>query len=306
MTSHPAVAAFQTRHGTGIAAPVDPWASADPACLETGQRMQRSAGLVEIGFRADGAVTRLVRAYQSGCGRVRMPRQHGVPHPCGILINTAGGLTGGDRFHVRATLTEGARAVLTSQAAEKIYRSAAGVAEIDNAISLSPGTTLDWLPQETILFDRGALHRRTQVAMAADATLTATELIVFGRTAMGETVESGTIADSWRIVRDGRLVFADATRLAGPIQATLGQPATAAGAAGLALVLHVAPDAGDRLAAVRKIMGGAPGVRGGASAYDGVLVSRMIAESGATLRAAVLQVMGCLRDGLTPPRPWLI
>jgi urease accessory protein len=305
MTSLPAAAAFQVQKPEAARLP-NPWAGDGTACPETGQRLQRSSGVVELAFRADGEVTRLERAYQSGCGRVRLPRQHDVPFPTGVVINTAGGLTGGDRFAVRVALGAGCRAAVTTQAAEKVYRSAGGVAEVENQILLGAGAHLDWLPQEAILFDGGALSRRTQVTMAEDATLTATELVVFGRTAMGETVESGLLGDRWRIVRDGRLVFADATRLAGPIRSLLERPATAAGAPALALVVHVGASAPAKVGGIRQVFADARQVEAGVSAYDGLLVARMIARSGGALRAAVLRVIDVVRDGLPPPRPWLI
>ncbi|MEZ5666616.1 MAG: urease accessory protein UreD [Alphaproteobacteria bacterium] len=270
------------------------------------QPHQRSAGRIDAAFAHGVRGTTVARAYQSGCARLRFPRQHGGMSPTGIVINTAGGLTGGDRFHVAVDVAAGAAATLSGQAAEKIYRSAGGVAEMRNALRIGAGARLDWLPQETILFDRAALDRRTEVTMAADATLTATELTVLGRAAMGERVRHAILRDRWRIVRDGRPVFADSLRLDGAVDALLDRPAAAAGGSALALVVHVAPDAERRLDPVRDLLDGRDGVRSGASAYDGLLVVRMIAVDAAATRQAALAVMGALRDGLPPPRPWLL
>ena len=148
---------------------------------------------------------------ESGGYRVRFP-QSGE----GVLINTGGGFAGGDRMRVEADVGEGAEAVLTSQAAEKIYRSDGARDRDRNArLALGPGARLAWLPQEQILFDGAALRRRLDVEMAADASLTLVESTVFGRLAMGETVTSGAFADRWRIRRGGRLVFAEDVRLDG-------------------------------------------------------------------------------------------
>lgn len=306
MTSLPAAAAFRPDPIGGAQPSPNNKAEAAGDRPTDGQRLQRSAGMVDIGFKLDHGVTRLDRAFQSGCGRVRLPRQHDVPWPTGVLINTAGGLTGGDTFKVKAELQAGTRAILTSQAAEKIYRSRGDAAEVDNVIALGPRARLDWLPQETILFDRSSLRRRTTVTMAADATLTATELVVFGRSAMDETVLTGALLDSWRIARDGRVVFADATRISGPVQSVLNKKAAAAGSTALALVLHVAPDAHERCDAVRAILADEDRVRAGASAYDGLLVVRMVAPAAQALRQCVLRVMAEMRDKLPPPRPWLL
>ena len=270
------------------------------------QSLQRSSGRIDLAFKHAAGETRLERAFQAGCGKIRLPRQADVPFPSGVVINTAGGLTGGDHFSTEVRLDAHTRAIVTTQAAEKVYRSAGGAAVIENSLSLGSGARLDWLPQETILFDRGALRRTTTVEMAADATLTATELLVFGRTAMGETVASGSLSDQWRIRRDGRLVFADATRVSGSVAAVLSQRAATAGSTALALVVHVAPDAEERVEALRAELDLATDVRAGTSAFDGMLITRIVAPSGQTLRTAVLAAMACLRDGLPPPRPWLI
>ena len=139
-----------------------------------------------------------------------------------MLINTGGGMAGGDRMSIAVGIAEGARAVLTTQAAEKLYRSDGPETEIAVDIALGPGSRLDWLPQEQILFDGARLRRRLDVELAASAALTLVESVVFGRVAMGEVAESGSFRDRWRIRRDGRLVFAEDVRLEGPRQ-TLAQ-----------------------------------------------------------------------------------
>lgn len=270
------------------------------------QTLQRSSGRIDLAFKHEAGQTRLERAFQGGCGKIRLPRQADVPFPSGVVINTAGGLTGGDDFSTSVHLDAHTRATVTTQAAEKVYRSAGGEAVIENRLSIGSGARLDWLPQETILFDRGALRRKTIVEMAADATLTATELLVFGRTAMGETVTTGSLSDQWRVHRDGRLVFADATRVSGPVAEILSQPAATAGGTALALVLHIAPDAEERVEALRAGLDRATDVRAGTSAFDGMSITRIVAPSSQILRKAVLAAMACLRDGLPPPRPWLI
>src|SRR5690606_14443691 len=130
-------------------------------------------------------------------------------------------MTGGDHMRVDVTLAPGARALVTSQAAEKLYRAEDAPTRIDIALSLGAGSDLAWLPQEMILFDRARLVRRLDVDMAPDAALTLSESVVFGRTAMGEEVVEGRLDDRWSIRRGGRLVFAEAVRLDGGITARL-------------------------------------------------------------------------------------
>lgn len=267
---------------------------------------QRSRGEIEVALAVIDGVTRVSRMYQAGCAKVRFPRQHGGMDPTGVLINSAGGLTGGDRFDVSATLAPGTTATLTTQAAEKIYRSAGGSAEVENMIALGAGARLDWLPQETILFDRADLRRRTQVSMAEDAAFTAVEMLVFGRTAMDEQVNQGALIDHWRIRRGGRLVFADSSRLVGPVSDLLARRPIAAEGVAVALVVQVAADAEQRLDMVRALLDQVPAVQAGASAHDDMLIARLVAPGGAAMRSSVLRLLDGLRDGLPPPRTWMV
>jgi urease accessory protein len=146
-------------------------------------RHQRVAGRAAVSF---GAGARLTDLAQAGSAKAMMPRMHGRA-PEVVFLNTAGGLTGGDRLDYAVDLA-GGHVVATTQTAERAYRSAAGVAEVTTRLTLAPGRTLHWLPQEVILFDGAALDRRLEVEMAGDATLILLETLVLGRAAMGETV----------------------------------------------------------------------------------------------------------------------
>ena len=242
---------------------------------------------------------------ESGGFRVRFPRASSPDEggsPCeGVLINTGGGLTGGDRVSTEATLTPGARGVLTTQAAEKVYRSDGPDAEATVALTLGPESRLDWLPQETILFDGARLRRRLRAEMAGDATLLLVESTVLGRAATGETVESGSFRDRWRIRRDGRLVFAEEVRLEGPIAAALARPAVAKGSRAVATCLLVAPDAEARLEEARAALEGGRS-ECGVSAYDGMLVARFLSPEPKSLRADLIRYTETLRGPL--PRSW--
>ena len=141
--------------------------------------------------------------------------------------------------------------------------------------------------------------------MAPDARLIAAEILVFGRLAKGETAIGGFLRDSWRVRRDGRLVFADESRLEGAIGARLDRPAIGGGARAGALLLVVAPDAERHLdparAALEPFRGS--GVEGGASAWDGLLVARLLSRSPETLRAAMIAMLAAIRTGPLP-RSW--
>ena len=210
----------------------------------------------ESRFAAADGRTRLDRLYQSGSAKVRLPRV-GTGEPLqAILINTAGGITGGDQLDYEVAVGDGAGAVVTTQAAERIYRRATGTAPIETTITVGAGGRLDWLPQETILFDRSSLTRRLAADVDETGSLLAVEAVVLGRAAMGEAVREASLNDVWRIRRGGRLVFADGIRLDGDARAIMAGRATGNGAAAFATVVLVAPDAA---AAARPGAGGAVG-----------------------------------------------
>jgi urease accessory protein len=265
-------------------------------------RLERTDGAARIAFKRTGDATALDRLHQSGAFKVRFPHRPAENPPEAVLINTAGGLTGGDRMSADVRLDAECRAVVTTQACEKIYRSSGGAAEIRTALTLGAGARLDWLPQETILFDGARLSRRLDADLDADATLLVVEAAIFGRAAHGERVRAGLFADRWRIRRQGRLVFADDLRLDWAHAARLSRPAVLAGAGAMATVLLVADEPELCLDAARKIVGEA----GGASAWDGKLVARLAAPDGMALRRVLIPLLAALRDGAPLPKLWRI
>lgn len=258
--------------------------------------LQRARGEVRITAKRRGDATVLDRLYQSGSGKARIPRGEGFE---AVLLNTAGGVTGGDLFRNDITAGAGTTVTVTTQTAERIYRSTGDDGRIENRLTLERGARLDWLPQETILFDGGRVARRLTVDMAEDASLLAIEPLVLGRSAMGERVARGFAGDQWRVRRGGRLVYADALRLGGDIEGVTARAAVLQGAVGCASLVYIGGDAEDRVDAVR----GAIGEAGGASAWNGLLAARLVAPDGAALRRALLRVVPALRPGPLP-RVW--
>jgi len=258
--------------------------------------LQRARGVGEVRVTARG----LERLYQDGCAKARFPRTPGSAGPEAVLINTSGGLTGGDRLDWRVETGAGARLTVSTQACEKVYRARDGVAETAVSLAAEAGARLEWLPQETILFDGGALSRRIEADVPADAELLVLEAVILGRAAMGETVRRGTLRDRWRIRRGGKLAFADELRLAGEVRAIAARAPLLAGAAAFASLLLISPDAETRLAAVRDALG----PQGGASAFDGMLFARVAAPDGMSLRRALLPALAALRGGEPAPRVW--
>ena len=262
--------------------------------------LQRAQGAGRIAVRADGEVTRLSRLYQDGCAKIRLPTDHSAKTLEAVLINSAGGLTGGDRMSWRVDVEAGAALTLSTQACEKVYRARDGRAEVDVSLNAGAGARIDWLPQETILFDGGALARTLTADLAADARLLAVEAVILGRTAMAETVRAGELRDRWRIRRDGRLMFADDLHFGGDMTALTALAPVLSGAATFASLLLVAEDAARFLDPLRAVIGSA----GGASAFDGKLFCRIIAKDGLALRRILMPAIAALRDGAPCPRVW--
>ena len=266
-------------------------------------RLQRSEGRARLAFKRRGGDTVLADLYQSGCSKVRLPASHGRRDAEAVLLNTAGGLTDGDSIATEVRWGEGAGAVVTSQAAERVYKSRGGEANIETRLDAGPSARACWLPQETILFDGGRLVRRTEVRLHETACLLACESLVLGRAAMGETVQEGAVHDGWRIRVGGSLVFADALRLDGDIAGAVARPAVTGGATALATVLYVGADAGDALPVARAAL---DGDGAGATLIGPVLVVRLLCPKGAELRSglgAVLErLMPRICDGQGAPR----
>ena len=265
--------------------------------------MQRSDGEVRLAFKRRGRRSVLARLYQRGAAKARLPRTECVDVPEAVLLNTAGGVAGGDRFSFEVSLAEGAAALVTTQAAERIYRSLGDTAHIINRLRVASRARLEWLPQETIIFDQARVTRRLDIDMAADAEVIALEAIVLGRTAMGEQVRSGAIMDRWRLRRGGRLVFADTLRLNGAIGATLAGRATARGAKALATVVCATPRASDILSAARTALADARHPAG-ASCWNDLVVMRLAAPDGQALRRTLEPLLIAIRGGAPLPRVW--
>ena len=174
--------------------------------------LQRAEGSCRILLSGSGSGTRVMDVFQRSLVRVMFPRAGGGAVNESVLINTAGGIAGGDRLEYSVTALAGASMVVTSQAAEKVYRALNVPAQISTKLKAHEGAKLAWLPQETIIFNWARLSRNTEINLASGAELLALEWLVLGRAAHGENIVGGHITDSWRVKKDGRLVWADTFR----------------------------------------------------------------------------------------------
>lgn len=261
----------------------------------------RATGRIIVTVTAAAETSRPERVHEAGSLRVRFPHSAG-PGIEAAIINTAGGMTGGDRFDLDFTVGAGAVLNVVTAAAEKIYRSLGPESTTHVKIDVGSGGSLAWLPQETILFDRARFRRDIEIGLAGDARLLLAEACVFGRSAMGETVVSGSFFDRWRLRVDGSLRFADCIRLDGPIAQSLSQRAIAAGGAAVASIVKF-PATDEDVAAVCEMQQEFAG-EVGASAWNGLAVTRCVAADGMALRRDLTRVLTAL-GGAPLPRLWM-
>lgn len=264
--------------------------------------LQRSHGQVGLSVKSENGVSRLDRLSQSGSARLLFPRSASAAIEA-VIVNTSGGLAGGDRFDVAAEAGDGARLVLTTQAAEKVYRSLDTAAETTTRLALGARSQLHWLPQEAILFNAARLDRRLEVEMAMDAELLVAESVVFGRQARGEVMQAGRFADRWRVRRGGRLIFAEQALFDGDIAQSLTHAAVACGGTAMCCTLLVTPDAEARLEKARAVMQAVAGREGGVSAWNGMLALRLVAATGQLLRERLRALLRAIR-GIDVPAVW--
>jgi urease accessory protein len=260
-------------------------------------RHQRVAGRAAVSL---GAGARLSDLSQAGSAKAMLPRMHGRA-PEVVFLNTAGGLTGGDRLDYAVDVADGL-AVATTQTAERAYRSTGGVARVTTRLTVGAGATLHWLPQELILFDGAALDRRLEVELGSGATVILLETLVLGRAAMGETVRSLHLRDRRRVTRDGRPLMIEALRL-DDADLARGGAAGLDGARALSTLTLLSEDAPDRLAQLRAAHPADGPVRAAASAWDGRLTARYLSADAYALRRAVGRAVATLTR-LPLPRVW--
>lgn len=275
--------------------------AAEGEMLDT-RPLQRSRGAVRISFKpSQDDRTALGNLYQQGCLKARLPKQKTAAHEA-VLINTSGGLTGGDALNTNVAWQRGTNATVTTQACERIYRSTGEDATIISRLTIGEHATGCWLPQETILFEGARLNRRTHVSLSRTSTLIACEAVIIGRPAMGEYVHTASLRDEWIIERDGAIAFIDRLNLIGDVSALLDETAVAGGARAFASVITAGPETGRHCDLAREMIGEQDAV-GGSSDLDGVCLTRVLAPSGHELRKVLMPMLAGL-CGTDLPRVW--
>lgn len=269
--------------------------------LDDGQisQLQRSRGRASVGFACKLGQARLATLHQSGSAKAMLPRVHGAV-PEVVFLNTSGGLTGGDRLSYHLDIPSQTEVTATTQTAERGYASPGPAAAVNVTATVGAGGRLNWLPQETLIYENSHVSRETKVELSGDAACLMVETIVLGRHAMGEVPRNARLTDCRMVHRNGRPIWAETLRLDGAVLSQTGQPAILNGAncfAIIALIAPAAPDLADRIRATLTV----PGCQSAASGWDGKLLIRITATNGWPLRQQVARTLGTL----TPlPRVW--
>jgi urease accessory protein len=272
------------------------------------------SGVAEIGFASGSGATCLVHLYQRSPLRVLFPAPETDDLVLAALVTTSGGLVAGDRIAIELRAEAGAAAHVTTAAAEKIYRSTGATTEIVQSFSLAGGAWLEYLPQETILFDGARLRRHTAVTLAAGARFLGGGITVFGRRAGGERFTRGLMHDRLEVCCGDVLIWGDALHLDGDVADAMGNPACFDDAAACATMILASPDAeglGKFIEGARDVQrrSASAGLRAEVSLVNGVLVARWLGEDAAALRRAYADLACHLRaaaSGLPArlPRLW--
>ncbi len=258
-------------------------------------RLPRAEGVVRVSSKLAPNGSVLDGLFQKGAFKAVFPRSQDLT---AVMVNTAGGVTGGDRFTLAATAGPKSSLTLTTQAAERAYRALPHeTGRVRTKLAVDAGARLFWLPQETIVFDGADFERRLRCDMAADATLVFVEPLIVGRAAMGETRVSGRISERIEIFREGALLFRDAWTLSGDISTAFSRKGVGSGARAMASILVIDPRAPAMLESLRDILG----KTGGASlrAPD-VLAARILAQDGYALRKQLVPALNHITHNSLP------
>ena len=248
--------------------------------------LQRADGCGRFVLRGSENGTFIEDVFECSPIRVMFPRVRGRAVEEAVIINTGGGVAGGDRLDFSVSALPGASIAVTSQAAEKIYRALNEPARVTTRLKAHESARLAWLPQETIVFNSARLHRTTEIELTSGTELLALEWLVLGRAAHGEVVIGGSITDSWHVKRDGRLIWADTFRVSDETFPHLNRKALLSDCNAIATLVYFRPHLDKRLGWLRDILPSL-GCNCGATLVGGLVVARFAAKESSDLRFAL-------------------
>ena len=270
--------------------------------------LQRADGCGRVVLSGSEMGVRIVDVFQRSPVRIMFPRV-GCAIEEAVLVNTAGGIAGGDRLEFGVTALASASIAVTSQAAEKVYRALNEPARIATKLQACEAAKLAWLPQETIVFNWGRLSRETEVELSSGAELLALEWLVLGRAAHGEEMVGGHITDSWRVKKDGRLIWADCFRITDEVFPHVHRKALLSNCKAVATLIYFGPHLDARMEYLRDIAASLE-CHCAATSVAGLVIVRFAAKASYDLRLAVRDFLQQFSRELKPgpfrvPKIWL-
>jgi urease accessory protein len=274
-------------------------------------------GELTLGFAARGGGTALIERRHRGPLQVQRAFHPEGPGVCHVyLLHPPGGLVAGDQLEVNVQVAAGAHALLTTPASTKVYRSGQGhQARQQQRLQVAAGGRLEWLPQDTIVYEGAEAALSTRVELAGDAAFLGWEMVCLGRPAAGDRFTRGTCRQRFEVFRDGRPLVIERLRVdgGGPLQAA----AWGLGGAAVHATMIATPAGPDELELARAALGDAPAgtalaaaVLAAATLVDGALVVRARAADPAAVRTRLERLWNTLRPRALgrppcPPRIWL-
>jgi urease accessory protein len=233
------------------------------------------------------------------------PEGEGVCHA--IVVHPPAGIAGGDLLELRARAGEGAQALLTTPGAARWYRSAGALASQDIEIEAAEGACVEWLPQETILYEGTLAVLRAKVRLSGKACYLGWEILCFGRTGSGERFARGACSLDTRIERDGRLLWFERGRITGG-GALLASPAGLSGRSVCGTLIAASPALGDDLLAACRAIAPREG-EAAVTRLPSLLLARYLGDSSEAAKRYFAALWSALRPALAgrkarAPRIW--
>jgi len=260
---------------------------------------------LELGYARFGDCTRPVTRRHLGPLRVQKHLYAEGPQVCQhIIVHPPGGIAGGDRLAISARVEADAWAQLTSPGAAKWYRATGPAYQILD-LKVAAGATLEWLPQETIVFSAAQAELSTCIDLEGDARLFYWDMVALGRPASGERFDRGHFQSQLDIRRDGQLLWHERQRIQGG-DGLLDSPIGLDGQPVFATLLVSGEIDSELLERCRSVP---TRVRGDLTQLPGLLVARCLAGEALHARAWLIELWRLLRPALlgreaVPPRIW--
>jgi urease accessory protein len=275
--------------------PSDDLSSCSNVCASTvgalaDKDLQRSQGLVRLVLTGSARGTRIVDLFERCPIRIMFPGIRGAPVEEAVVVNTAGGIAGGDRLESSVTVLANASVTVTSQAAERVYRALSEPALINTRLKLRQAAKLAWLPQETIIYNGARMRRDTEIEISAGAQMLALEWLVLGRAAHGEEIVGGQIIDGWQVKLDGRLIWADRFRATNDVFPRLRSPVLLADFKAIGTLVYFGPDAEAWMQFVRDLAPQLP-CHCATTMVSGLVIARLAARDAAELKAGLREIL---------------